>query len=119
MIAFFATFKMKSNAVVQMSFDLFSRTPRIYMEITGDKGTIIWDRVEHKIKIYNRRLNKWREEKYDLKNLMSMYPNQAKYFYECLINNKKNFNNIDEALKTQKIIDAGFISNKKEKVVKI
>ena len=48
-----------------------------------------------------------------------MYPKQAKYFYESLINNRKNFNNIDEALRTQKIIDAGFESNKKEKVVKI
>ena len=117
--SFFATLKMRSKAIVQMSFDLFSRTPRIYVEITGDKGTIIWDRVEHKIKIYNRKSNKWKIENYDLKNLMSMYPKQAKYFYESLINNRKNFNNIDEALRTQKIIDAGFESNKKEKVVKI
>ena len=71
-----------------MSFDLFSRTPRIYLEITGSKCTIIWDRVEHKIKIYNRKLNKWKIESYTLDNLMSMYPKQAKYFYECLLNKK-------------------------------
>ncbi len=117
--SFFATLKMKSKAIVQMSFDLFSRTPRIYLEITGSKGTIIWDRVEHKIKIYNRKLNKWKIENYTLENLMSMYPKQAKYFYECLLNKKNNFNNIKEALKTQKIIDCGFISNKKKKIVKI
>lgn len=117
--SFFATLKMKSNAIVQMSFDLFSRTPRIYLEITGSKGTIIWDRVDHSIKIYNRKLDKWKTESYDLKNLMSMYPKQAKYFHDCLLKRKRNFNNIDEALKTQWIIDAGFKSNNKEQVVKI
>ena len=52
-----------------MSFDLFSRTPRIYIELTGKKGTIIWDRVNHLIKIYKRNNNKWKTEKYDLKIL--------------------------------------------------
>ena len=33
---------------------------------------------------------------------MSMYPNQAKYFYNCLIK-KDTINNIQEALKTQRI----------------
>ena len=45
----------KNKSITQMSFDLFSRTPRIYIEITGSKGTIIWDRVDHKIKIYIRK----------------------------------------------------------------
>lgn len=117
--SFFATLRMKNEVIVQMSFDLFSRTPRIYLEITGQKGTIIWDRVDHQIKIYDRRRNKWKIEKFGLKNLMSMYPKQAKYFYDCLIKKKENFNNINDALKTQRIIDAGFKSSVKEKVVKI
>jgi len=50
---------------------------------------------------------------------MSMYPNQAKYFYECILKKRKNFNNIIDALNTQKVIDAGFLSNKKKKIVKI
>ena len=48
-----------------------------------------------------------------------MYPKQAKYFYDCLIKKKKNFNNIYEALKTQRVIDSGFKSSLREKVVKI
>ena len=117
--SFFATLKMNNNKVVQMSFDLFSRTPRIYIEITGKKGTIIWDRVNHQIKIYNRKTNKWKIEQFDLKNLMSMYPSQAKYFYNCLIKQKNTINNIKEALKTQQIIDAGFRSSERQKVVKL
>jgi predicted dehydrogenase len=117
--SFFATLEMKNKSIVQMSFDLFSRTPRIYLEITGSKGTIIWDRVEHKIKIYNRKKNSWKIEKYSLSNLLSMYPNQAKYFYECVVSKRNNFNNIGDALNTQKVIDAGFLSSKKKKIVKI
>ena len=56
-----------------MSFDLFSRTPRIFIEITGKKGTIIWDRVNHQIKIFNRQKKKWKIEQFNLNNLMSMY----------------------------------------------
>ncbi len=117
--SFFATLKMKNKTIVQMSFDLFSRTPRIYIELTGQKGTIIWDRVSHQIKIFDKKSNKWKIEKYDLNSLMSMYPKQAKYFYDCLIKKKKNFNNIYEALKTQRVIDSGFKSSLREKVVKI
>ena len=117
--SFFAILKMKNNKIVQMSFDLFSRTPRIFIEITGKKGTIIWDRVNHQIKIFNRQKKKWKIEQFNINNLMSMYPSQAKYFYNCLIKRKKTINNINEAIKTQQIIDASFKSNKKEKVVKI
>ncbi|MDA9604781.1 Gfo/Idh/MocA family oxidoreductase [Candidatus Pelagibacter sp.] len=117
--SFFATLKMKNKSIAQISFDLFSRTPRIYLEITGSKGTIIWNRVDHTIKIYNRKKNNWKIEKYNINDLMSMYPNQAKYFYECILKKRKNFNNIIDALNTQKVIDAGFLSNKKKKIVKI
>ena len=48
-----------------------------------------------------------------------MYPSQAKYFYNCLIKQKNTINNIKEALKTQQIIDAGFRSSERQKVVKL
>tara|TARA_B100000787_G_scaffold168216_1_gene156551 strand:- start:1742 stop:2740 length:999 start_codon:yes stop_codon:yes gene_type:complete len=117
--SFFATLQMNNKSIVQMSFDLFSRTPRIYLEITGSKGTIIWDRVNHEIKIYNRENNNWKTERYNLNNLLSMYPNQAKYFYECILKKRKNFNNIGDALNTQRVIDAGFLSSKQKKIVEI
>ena len=75
--------------------------------------------MDHQIKIFDRKKKKWKIEKFDLKNLMSMYPKQAKYFFDCLTKKKVNFNNINDALKTQRIIDAGFKSSEKEKVVKI
>ena len=117
--SFFGILKMKNNTIVQMSFDLFSRTPRIFVELTGSKGTIIWDRVEHTIKIYNRKTNKWKIENYDLNDLMSMYPLQAKYFHDSLVNKKKVFNDIRYAIDTQKVIDAAFLSSKRRKIVKV
>ena len=110
---------MKNNTVAQVSFDLFSRTPRIYLEITGSKGTIIWDRVEHKIKIFNKKNNSWKIEKYTKKNFLDMYPKQADYFYKCFKYKKKNFNNIKDALETQKIIDASFKASRKIKFLNV
>ena len=117
--SFFGILKMKNNIIAQMSFDLFSRTPRIFVELTGSKGTIVWDRVEHKIKIYNRKTNKWKIENYTLNDLMSMYPLQAKYFHDSLVNRKKVFNDIKYAIDTQKVIDAAFLSSKRKKIVKV
>ena len=117
--SFFGMLELKNGTIVQLSFDLFSRAPRIYLEITGSKGTIIWDRVDHKIKIYNRKKNKWIVEDYNLNDLMTMYPKQAKFFYNSLIKRKQIFNNINDALNTQKVIDAAFLSSKRKKIVKI
>ena len=117
--SYFSILKMKNNTVAQVSFDLFSRTPRIYLEITGSKGTIIWDRVEHKIKIFNKKNNSWKIEKYTKKNFLDMYPKQADYFYKCFKYKKKNFNNIKDALETQKIIDASFKASSKIKFLNV
>jgi len=117
--SFFGILELKKKIIAQLSFDLFSRTPRIYLEITGKNGTIFWDRVNHTIKFYNKKKNKWKIKQYNLKNLMSMYPKQAKYFYDCVIKKKKCINNIEEALKTQKVIDAAFKSNITKKNVRI
>ena len=117
--SFFGILNLKNNIVVQLSFDLFSRTPRIYLEITGQKGTLIWDRVNHSISFFDRKKNKWKKKEYSMKSLMSMYPRQAKYFYDCLIKKKQCFNNIREALRTQQVIDAAFKSSENKKIIKI
>ena len=55
----FLTLKMKNGSLVQANFDLSSRTPRINFEVVGEKGTIIWDRVEHLLKIFTTKSKKW------------------------------------------------------------
>ena len=111
--------KMKNKSLVQINFDLSSRTPRINFEIVGKEGIIIWDRVENNLKIYTTNTKKWELIKFSKEDMLQMYPIQAKHFYDCIYNKQKPLTNIKDAILTQKIIDAAFKSNKTEKFIKI
>ena len=50
---------------------------------------------------------------------MSMYPNQARHFYNCVYNGHKSLIDIQDAIQTQKVIDAAFISHEKQKTIKV
>ena len=109
--AAFLTFELEQGILAHINFDLVSRVPRISFEIICSEGTVIWDRMEHEIKIFNIAENKWNIERFTKNDLMSMYPLQAKHFYDCIFNNEKPMIDIEDSIKTQKIIDACFKSN--------
>ena len=115
----FLTFKMKNGSLVQINFDLSSRTPRVNFEIIGKEGTIIWDRVENSLRVFTTKTKKWEVIKFSKENLLNMYPIQAKHFYDCIYGNQKPLIDIKDAIQTQKVIDAAFKSSKTEKLVKI
>lgn len=115
----FLNLKMKKGFYVQINFDLYSRYPRVSFEIIGSKGTIIWDRVECCIKVFTSKSKKWKIKQFSKRDLMNMYPAQANYFYKLLKKNKIPVVNIEDGLKTQKVIDASFLSSKKRKSIKV
>ena len=115
----FLTLKMKNQMLVQLSFDLISRSTFCRIEMNGSKGSIIWDRVDHSLKYYSSKTKKWKKEKFTKKDFLDMYPNQAKHFVSCLRKKTKPAITIYDALKTQKIIDCSFLSNKKKKIIKL
>mgnify|MGYP001230313999 CR=1 FL=1 len=115
----FLTFIFKKNIIAHLNFDLVSRYPRVSLEIVGSKGTLIWDRVDHQIKVYKSLNKKWQTIKYTKDDLMKMYDNQTKHFINCLKLKEIASVDISDALKTQKIIDASFKSSSKKKVIKL
>ncbi len=115
----FLTLRMKSNMLVHINFDLVARSPRCHIEIIGTDGTIIWDRIKHKLQIFNSSSGEWKEKQYSLEDTLEMYPNQAKYFIECIDSRITPMNNIKEAIETQKVIDACFKSNQNDKLISL
>ena len=115
----FLNLQSESGSIAQINFDLYSRYPRVSIEVVCEDGTLLWDRVNHKIVIYDKETDKWSEELFTKDDLMSMYPNQAKYFYNCIIENIDSNINISDAIKTQRILDAAFESSDKEKHIVI
>ena len=105
----FLTLKMKNKMVIHISFDLISRSTNCKIEVNGSKGTMIWDRVSHKLEIFNSNKKKWKILKFSKKDFLEMYSSQAKHFYNCLLKKEKPLIDIRDAVKTQTIIDKSFL----------
>ena len=113
----FLTLRMDNNVLVQINFDLTSRTPRAEFELIGTEGTIIWDRINAKIKFFTSSTNTWEEKQNDLNDNVMSYAHQSKHFINCINGKERSINDIDNAIETQKIIDAAFESEEKKKLI--
>ena len=111
--------KTNKNSYIQINFDLLARFPRNNLEIVGTKGTIIIDRVDHYLKIFSVKNKSWKKFKYKKDDFLKMYKQQAFYFMDCINKRKRTIIDINDALKTQSIIDSAFLSSKIKRNVKI
>ena len=115
----FLLMELNNGPLAHINFDLTSRNPRVSIEIVCSEGTILWDRVEHRIELFDAKNNEWKNEEYTKDDFLSMYPIQAKHFYDSIYNNKDQEIDISDGLKTQKIIDAAFKSSSDKLLVEI
>jgi len=115
----FLTLRFENRSVLQINFDLSSRCPRVSLEIIGTEGTVIWDRIAHEVRVFSASTKEWEERKYSKDDLMAMYPNQARHFYNCIVNGDKSIIDIRDAIKTQAVIDAGFESSASGKLISV
>jgi predicted dehydrogenase len=113
------TLRMKNNSLIQINFDLVARAPSCKMEVTAENGTLIWDRVNHKIQTYDAESKEWNEQSYTKQDFLDMYTNQTKYFVDCLKQVKQTMIDINDSIKTQDIIDKSFLSAQEKKLIKL
>ena len=81
--------KLKKNIYVHVNFDLLARYPRNNFEIIGSKGTIVLDRVENKLKIFQAKTKKWKIYSYTQNDVLNMYNKQIAHFIDCIKKRKK------------------------------
>lgn len=93
-------------------FDLLGRCPRIGMEIIGSEGTIIWDRINPSIEVYDIITKKWTKDIFDSNDTVSSYTHQAQAFINNIKNGTKLKNDLDGGLKTLEVIIASLTSSK-------
>ncbi len=93
--------KFKKGPLVNIHMDYLQHPYGRNCKLIGEKGTIIWDINEHKIRLYSVETKKWKiftEPKgYDFNQC---YIDEAKYFLKCLRNNSKTFNSVFLAAQT-------------------
>lgn len=113
----FLLFKMKNKMQISLNFDLISKPTQCYIRINGSKGSIIWDRDNHVVKVYSDKKKKWINYNYSKEDFLKMYKTQAKHFIDCIKKRKKPLIDIKDAIHTQKIIDKSFASQKLGKLI--
>jgi len=88
-------FKSKSGRLVSVHLDYLQNPGRRYCEISGAKGTIVWDSLEEKIKIM------FGNKKIKLKSIKqpgnNLYINELSFFFKKVSENK-GFNNLNESI---------------------
>ncbi len=88
-------FKSESGRLVSVHLDYLQNPGRRYCEISGTKGTIIWDSTEEQIKIIaGNKKTKFKRIKTENNK---MYVDEIGFFFKKVLANKK-FNNINEGI---------------------
>lgn len=108
-----ATMRMVFDSGVrgEAHFDLMGRTPRLSLEIIGSEGTLLWDRIDHKIEVFDADSKTWQVFPYTHNDLMSMYPNEVAHFLGCLRGEEQPLVDLADARKTLSVLMAAFRSS--------
>jgi predicted dehydrogenase len=95
----------KNNIVGELHLDYFQRPDFKSCKIKGTKSTLYWNSTNNEIKLFSQKNKSWKSI-YKLKNYdpNQMYVDELKYFFKCIKNNKKTINDIDDGIKTLKVV---------------
>ncbi|MFQ5787390.1 MAG: Gfo/Idh/MocA family protein [Thermodesulfobacteriota bacterium] len=105
----FAFLKFANGTVGEIRIDYLQKAKRRFYEFVFDNGTIIWESTGKspelcEVKLYHDDNKTWktiyRNSEYDLND---MYVEELKYFIECVIHEKKTYNDVWEGLKDLEI----------------
>lgn len=108
-----------AGPVVQAHFDLLGRSPRIGLEVIGSTGTLLWDRIDPKISIFDAIAKEWREECFAKDDTVQSYPRQARHFLDCLKTGSETRNSLEDGRRTLEVLLAAFKSSETGRVVSV
>lgn len=88
-------FKSENGKFVSIHLDYLQNSGRRYCEVSGTKGTIVWDSTEDKIKIISN--NKKTKLKLIKQHRNDLYVDELSFFFKKVSENN-GFNNIKESI---------------------
>lgn len=100
-------------------FDLMRHDPQIKLEILGEKGSITWDRIDHKITVYDAETKSYEIIPYTVADVLSMYDLETRHFIHCMEGKEQSLISLEDGVQTMKIIGAVFESSEIGKRIRI
>ena len=116
----FATmiFRFKNNVIGEIHLDYFQQPEFRNCKIVGTKGTIYWDSTTNELRQYSNQTKKWNTKfRYRNYDRNSQFVDELKHFLNCVKNQSKTINPIDDALDTLKIALATKKSSSMKKTI--
>ena len=93
--------KFGNGAVGQVHLDYLQRVPSRSLGIVGEKGTILWDYFDGKIKVYTAKNKKWNTYKLSGNfDRNSMFLDEMAHFLDCVVKRKKTMIPLAEGVKS-------------------
>jgi predicted dehydrogenase len=100
--------RFRSGPVVEAHFDLLGRSPRVGAEFIGSEGTILWDRIDPKISLYDAKTQEWETETFEADDTVQSYARQAKHFLECIAEGSTSRTPLADGRATLRVLLASF-----------
>jgi len=108
----------KNNVVGELHLDYFQRPDFKSCKIKGTKSTLYWDSTTNEVKLFSQKNKSWKSI-YKLKNFDNnqMYVDELQHFFKCIKSNKKTINDIDDGIKTLRVVLSAKKSSESGKLI--
>jgi predicted dehydrogenase len=98
--------KTKNNAIIELHIDYLQKPATRATEITGEKGTILWDYFKNEVKLFQNKENKWTTYKEKSFERNKMYDDELKHFLKCINNEEEPKITNNDIKEVMKIVEA-------------
>lgn len=109
--------RFRSGTLAHLHLDLLGRTPRIQLELIGAEGTLLWDRIDHKIELYGAAEKQWETFPYTVDDVLVMYPREVEHFMACVRGEAEPLITIADGRRTLDVVLAAFESSETGRTV--
>ena len=109
--------RFESGVLAEAHFDLLGRAPRIQLELIGSSGTILWDRIDHKVQLYDPERKRWETYNFTDADYLSMYVHEAEHFVACVRGDAQPLVDLSDARKTLEVLLAAFESSESRRTI--
>jgi predicted dehydrogenase len=114
------TLVFKNNIIGEVHLDYCQRPDFKSCKIIGTKGTMYWDSSTNEVKIFYQNKKQWKSIlKLNDFQRNSMYVNELEHFFRCVEKRTKTVNDINDGIKTLKIVLGAQKSSSLEKMISI
>jgi len=114
------TLVFKNNIIGEVHLDYLQRPDFKSCKIIGTKGTMYWDSSINEVRIFYQNKKQWKTV-FKLNNFQrnSMYVDELRHFFNCIKKRNRSMNDLEDGIKTLKVVLIAQRSSLHEKMLNV